>query len=77
MPQNHSTASDSERLRAVALVHGETDEQGRPAMAGKVAVTAITGTWRRCEPVATTRALARNAAHLARLLRADAYPAYT
>ncbi len=107
-----------ERLNAE---NGETDEQGRPLMAGKVAVTAIVGNedgahkvtadlfqglddigfsipaqgstyWtgeamgsvdykdldKPPEPVATTtRALARNAAHLARLLRANAYPAYS
>ncbi|WP_067668412.1 flavodoxin family protein [Nocardia miyunensis] len=106
-----------ERLNAEG---GETDDQGRPSMAGKVAVTAIVGNedgahkvtadlfqglddigfsipaqgstyWtgeamgsvdyqdldKTPDPVrSTTQALARNAAHLARLLRADAYPPY-
>jgi multimeric flavodoxin WrbA len=106
-----------ERLNAEG---GETDDQSRPAMTGKVAVTAIVGNEDGAHKVTadlfqglddigfsipaqgstywtgeamgkvnyqdldkppdsvrtTTQALARNAAHLARLLRADAYPPY-
>jgi hypothetical protein len=132
MPQNHSTASDSDRLRAVALVCtlkpsptpsssqllaeqvlAELSDNGVDGEVVRVAdhavhpgITADEGDgdqWPRIreqvaaadvlvlatpieyqdlekvpDPVASTTAtLARNAAHLARLLRANAYPPYS
>ncbi|WP_067903923.1 flavodoxin family protein [Nocardia vaccinii] len=117
----HPCSVAQRTLERLSAESSETDEQGRPSMAGKVAVTAIVGNedgahkvtadlfqglddigfsipaqgstyWtgeamgsvdyqdleKVPDPVAsTTRALARNAAHLARLLRAAAYPAYS
>ena len=61
----------------------ETDEQGRPVMYGRTAIVAVVGNEDGAhktiadmtQVAATTAGAARNAVHLARLLRAAPYPA--